>query len=419
MTSSTSSSDQRINHTAPDDHARYHARRAIAVKTIVFGGGALLAGMLLVNAAVGLMRAKFPNPFSVQRIQESAAALPAALSLPADDPRKVVYVLGSSLIEFGFSPDVFDKTLAGSGVDAVSYNFGYGNADPSIHQRFAHRLREDFSENPDKIDLVVYEFSPFQATERRAQLTGQLDHAAHAVIDDWRDFLALAPHDHEEAIALFNTRYIRNGVPAEAVTNLMSLPIRNASRLEAKVIDEEGEPLDQLGWGLYHTLMNEWPQANPPGGWYVEDRGGFPATASDEALMLSAKVMKRMQHPDRMAASRQQRIDCCDMLDLNIDDQMLGRFIDAIKQAQKVSKRVDLLLMPRNEDIIQLSEAGRQNLAAAVARIQQETGVQVVDFTESGYKVSDYFDADHLTLFAGRKKFSEQLARYYAEHGLP
>ncbi|MCB1838486.1 MAG: hypothetical protein KDH99_12790, partial [Alcanivoracaceae bacterium] len=187
MTSSTSSSEQRINKTDPDDRVRYHARRIMALKTILFGGGALLLALLLVNGLVSYLRYQFPNPFSVQRIQTAADALPAALALPADDERAVVYVLGSSLIEFGFSPEVFDQTLADAGVPTVSFNFGYGNADPSIHQRFAGRLEKIYAENPDVIDLVVFEFAPFQATETRARLTGQLDHAARAVIGDWRD----------------------------------------------------------------------------------------------------------------------------------------------------------------------------------------------------------------------------------------
>lgn len=420
MTSSTSSSEQRINHTDPDDRGRYHARRAIALKVVLFCGGSLALALLLVNLVVSYARAQFPNPFSVQRIAQSAAALPAALSLPADDSREVVYVLGSSLIEFGFSPEVFDQALSEQGVEAISYNFGYGNADPSIHQKFAHRLHKVFSQHPDVIDLVVFEFAPFQATERRAQLTGQLDHAATAVINDWRDFLALATTDYEEALALFNTRYLRNGVPAEAITNLLSLPIRNAGRLNAKVIDEEGEPLDQLAWQLYHQLMEEWPQAHPPGGWFEQNRGGLPPSASDEALMLSKKVMQRMQHPDRMAASRQQRIDCCDMEDLNIDPLMLERFIDAIQQAQKVSKRVDLLLMPRNSDVIHLSERGKENLRNAIAKIQAQTGVNLVDFSgRLGYGVNMFFDADHLSLFEGRRHFTRELANYYSSGMLP
>ena len=420
MTSSTSSSKDRINKTDPDDRVRFHARRVMAIKIIAFGGGALLAAMLLVNVFVTTLRAQFPNPFSVQRIQTSADALSSALELPATDQRNVVYVLGSSLIEFGFSPEIFDQRLQEQGVETVSYNFGYGNADPSIHQRFAARLAKTFSENSDVIDLVIFEFSPFQATRRRAELTGQLDHAARAAMGTWRDFLDVAKDDHEEAIALMNTRYLRGGVPAEAITNLISIPIRNAGRLDAKIDEGDVEPLDALAWQLYDSLLAQWPQAHPPGGWFVENRGGFPPTASDEALALSEKVMRRMQHPDRMEASRQQRLACCDMEDLNIDPQMLDKFIDAIKQAQKVSRRVDLLLMPRNQDIIHLSAEGKKNLREAVEKIQNETGVALIDFTETPYyHVDQFFDADHLSLFKGRERFSKQLADYYAQNGLP
>ena len=419
MTSSTSSSEQRINKTDPDDRVRYHARRLMALKTILFGGGALLLALLLVNGLVSYLRYQFPNPFSVQRIQTAADALPAALALPADDERAVVYVLGSSLIQFGFSPDVFDQALADAGVPAMSFNFGYGNADPSIHQRFAARLEKIYADQPDVIDLVVFEFAPFQATETRARLTGQLDHAARAVLGDWRDFLTHALEDHDEAIALFNTRYLREGVPAEAITNMLAMPIKNAGRLGAKIEEPGAQPLDELGWALYHQLLEEWPHARPPGGWFEQDRGGFPSSASDEALMLSAKVMARMQHPERMEASRQQRIACCDMEDLQIDADMLDRFIAAIKSAQRVSGRVDVLLMPRNEDVIRLSQKGVANLQAALDRIRAETGVEVVDFSQTPrYGVELFFDADHLTLFEGREKFSRQLADYYARRGV-
>ncbi|MCB1838630.1 MAG: hypothetical protein KDH99_13565, partial [Alcanivoracaceae bacterium] len=167
--------------------------------------------------------------------------------------------------------------------------------------------------------------------------------------------------------------YLRDGVPAEAITNMLAMPIKNAGRLGATINEPGAEPLDEQGWALYHRLLAEWPDARPPGGWFEQDRGGFPSTASDEALALSAKVMARMQHPERMEASRQQRIACCDMEDLAIDADMLDKFIAAIKSAQRVSGRVDVLLMPRNEDVIRLSQTGSANLQAALEKIRAET----------------------------------------------
>ncbi|MFT4530282.1 MAG: hypothetical protein ACI81F_001080 [Thalassolituus oleivorans] len=287
-----------------------------------------------------------------------------------------------------------------------------------MHERFARRFEQEYEDAPGTVDLVIYEFSPFQATTTRAAQTGQLNHAANAILGDWRDFLEVAKSDHEEAIALFNTRYIRNGVPAEAVTNLLATPIRDMQRIQSEENASDVEPMGTMGWDLYNMLMAEWPQAHPPGGWYVENRGGLPPSASPEALDLADKVMAKMQHPTRMEASRQQRLACCDMEDLNIDPELLQNFIAAIKHAQKVAKRVDLLLMPRNQDIIHLSAQGKANLKEAVATIQRETGVRLVDLSvEPYFSVTDYFDADHLTLFKGRRKLSELLADVYAEQG--
>ena len=280
MTLSTSSSDGRVNHTDPYDPRRVKERRKMALKTVLFGGSALLAGMLVVNIGVSKIREAFPNPFSLQRIETSAAALDSALALPADSSDSIVYVFGSSLIEFGFSPEIFDERLKSKGVNATSFNFGYGNADPSIHERFARRFEQEYEDAPGTVDLVIYEFSPFQATTTRAAQTGQLNHAANAILGDWRDFLEVAKSDHEEAIALFNTRYIRNGVPAEAVTNLLATPIRDMQRIQSEENASDVEPMGTMGWDLYNMLMAEWPQAHPPGGWYVENRGGLPPSAS-------------------------------------------------------------------------------------------------------------------------------------------
>ncbi len=75
--------------------------------------------------------------------------------------------------------------------------------------------------------------------------------------------------------------------------------------------------------------------------------------------------------------------------------------------------------MPRNDDVISLTDPGRKRLATALKRIRRETGVRVVDFTtRPGYDVNMFLDADHLTLFRGRRHFSTELARYYEDDPL-
>lgn len=433
---------QRIDHLPPQDPRRVRARRRMALRTLAFGGSLLLLALLAVRGIVDGIEQRYFNAFSVLRIQDAARHLDAALldaplqasvnasasasvdvAQPASSasalygaaPRKTVYLFGSSLVEFGFSPDLFDAALRERGLDVRSYNFAYGNADPGIHHLFARKFARTFAAQPRKVDLVVFEFTPFQATRRREQQTGQLDSAVQSMLYDWPDFVALARQDHEKAVSLLSTRYLRNGVPAEAITNLLTILARSAIAPTAPVDDGNSAPLREQALSLYHHLLSEWPQASPPGGWYRENRGGLPATASASSLALADTVMARLQAPARMQASRQQRLGCCDMEDLDISAHLLDEFIAAVKEAQKTSARVDVLLMPRNQDVIHLSPAGRANLARALARIRAETGVRVVDFSEHPYYgVQEFLDADHLTLFRGRARLSRQLADFYA-----
>ena len=127
--------------------------------------------------------------------------------------------------------------------------------------------------------------------------------------------------------------------------------------------DGVATPLKDQAFHLYDMLLRQWPQANPPGGWYVQNRGGLPPTASPEALQLADQVMARLEVPARMAASHRQRLQCCDIEDLQFSDAMLDDFIAAVKEAQKVSKRVDVLLMPRNQDVVHLSQRRTLDLA--------------------------------------------------------
>ena len=394
-------------------------RRKVGAYTVLFGGLTVLLAMLLVNGGIALLRYQSLNPFSIERIQTSADKLDIALSIPEDDPRQVVYVMGSSLVHFGFSPDVFDEYMNNAGVPTVSYNFGFGNADPSIHVKFARKLARTFEGQPKRVDRIIYEFAPHGSTYQRAATSGQLDHATTAVLSSWSDIGEKLRENPEEAFALMNTRLFRSGVPAEAITHMLSMPIKVAE-LDAAVKDRpEPVAMDNLGWDLFHQLRSDWPDSIPFGGWSDRYRGGFPPTASPRALELSDEVMRRMQDPVRMERSRQQRIACCDMLELHIDPQMIADVIQTIRYAQSVAKDVDIVIMPLNQDIVQISDQGMQNFAKALDEIVAATGVDIVDLYKTPYLGVEYFfDVDHYTIFKGRHKVTTLMAEKYAESAI-
>lgn len=417
MTSSTSNSDQRINHTAPDDIRRHHARRRVALQTLLLGGGALMLGMFLVRALVSYVEHQAPSPFSIERIKASAEAFPAVRDATRRAEDKTVFVLGSSLVEFGFAPDVFDRQLREQGIEATSYNFGYGNADPSIHYLFAKKMAEIFADDPKTIDLVIFEFTPFQTTKAREQSGKKLDQAVKAILSDNRDLLTMAITDPKQAIDLFNIKWVRNGVPSDAITALLGKIVPTDRKVA--IVDPEQPPVSAQALQLYQGIVRERSAQGHPGEWFVQDRGGLPSEVSDDTYQLALKVTSRLQNPQRMIADRLDRLRCCDIEGLDFSDSLVNQFIDAVKQAQTVSKRVDVLLMPRNQELIQLTAKGRQNLKVVLEKIRHETGATIVDLSELPlYKREEFFDSDHLSLFGGRLRFSRELAEHYANDEL-
>ena len=425
MTSSTSNSkpeassvdhsEKKVEMTEQqEDCQNAKERRRVGLYALICGGLTIIISMGLVNAGIAGLRYTSLNPFSIQRIQTAADNLDVALSLPEDESREVVFVLGSSLIHFGFSPDQFDDQLNKAGKPTLSYNFGFGNADPSIHLKFARKLARTYAEHPGRVDRVIYEFAPHGATRRRAETTGQLDHATTAVLSDWSDIGETFLNDPEEAFALINTRVFRSGVPAEAITHMLSMPIKVAEIQGAVKDQPEPEPMDNLGWDLFNQLRIDWADSIPFGGWSAEYRGGFPTTASDKAISLSTEVMRRMQDPVRMEATRQQRISCCDMLDLEMDPNMVANVIQTIRYAQSIANDVDIVIMPLNQDIVTISPSGQENFAKALAEVVAATGVDVIDIYKEPYLGLEYFfDVDHYTFFKGRSKVTSMMADKY------
>jgi len=420
MTSSTSNS--KPNNSAQseasiereEDIRNAQGRRKIGLYTVICGGLMILVSMGLVNIGIASLRYSSLNPFSIERIQATGDNLGAALELPEDDPREVVYVLGSSLIHFGFSPDLFDEELNAAGVPTISYNFGFGNADPSIHAKFARKLARTFADHPGRIDRVIYEFAPHGATQRRADTSGQLNHATTAILSSWGDIGQTLLDDPEEAFALANTRLFRSGVPAEAITHMLATPITMAKINDTVKDRPKPAPMDNLGWDLFNQLREDWPESIPFGGWSAQYRGGFPPTASPRALELSDQVMQRMQDPVRMESALQQRISCCDILGLEMSPEMIAHVIETIRYAQSIAKDVDIVVMPQNQDIVHVSPQGEENFKKALAEVVAATGVDVVDIYKEPYLGIEYFfDADHYTFFKGRSKVTQMMADHY------
>jgi len=388
-------------------------RRKVGLYTIITAGLTIMLALFVVNKGIDYMRFKYFNPFSMERIDSAAKNLDVVFSLSDSEQRDVVYVLGTSLIHLGFSPETFDTYTENSTHPTLSYNFGFGNADPSIHVKFAKRLAETFRGKQKKIDRIIYEFPPHAATRRRAQTTGHLNHATSAVLYNWSDIVDALREDPKEGFKLINTRLFRQGVSAEAITHMLAMPIKLTDKNDLVKAKPE-RPIDNLAWDLFNQLREDWASEIPFGGWSEQYRGGLPIIASPEAMALSDQLMTLMQDPVRMESSLQQRIACCDILNLEMDEGMIQDVIQTIRYAQSVAKQVDIVVMPLNQEIVEVSAQREANYQNAINQVVNATGVGLIDLYQTpDVNLSDFFDVDHYTIFKGRKKVSELMAENY------
>ena len=259
MPSSTSSSDR------------------VAARTLVAGAGVLLAAMVVVRGCTAAFEAYLPNPFGVVKVKSAFAALPGVAAAPG--PKAIFF--GSSLVELGFAPEVFDARLRESGIELTSYNFGVGNLNPSLQLVFAKRMREEWESRGERVELMLIEFNPFQATEKRVQANARFREAALSVFSTSRTLWAEARADPDRAARMATIKYIRDGVAAQAITTLLGSGVAG---IADALSDDEAEPVSEetqrarderrdLALELYWKALEEFPDAGPFGSWEPSTRG--------------------------------------------------------------------------------------------------------------------------------------------------
>ena len=126
MPSSTSSSNEVYQTSDPRSRLRV-ACSTLAAGIVLFGGVVLIYNGLLalLYLAGGDINGRVVG--QIEHLPEIVASNPN---------KRKVFVFGSSMVQAGFEPSVFDSELAARGIDSISYNYGIGNrllylSDPS------------------------------------------------------------------------------------------------------------------------------------------------------------------------------------------------------------------------------------------------------------------------------------------------
>jgi hypothetical protein len=136
----------------------------------------------------------------------------------------------------------------------------------------------------------------------------------------------------------------------------------------------------------------------------------------DESREAYAAWARLRTTPELLEPERQWRVESSDMLELRFDEEQVRFFIEAVRALASVSREARVVLAPRNRAWNQPTTEGRARLAAVLARIEQETGVPVIDLSDDPeFTSEDFIDVTHLNESSGRPKLSRRLAEVMAE----
>ncbi|XOV85280.1 MAG: hypothetical protein ACFHXK_09200 [bacterium] len=377
----------------------------VAVKTLI--SGVLVFGLVVlmyVSLGIGEYNDRIEKPLGMLKtISENLKV----------EPQIIVY--GSSMVQYGFDPLLFDAELALRGVTATSYNFGVPNVDPGYQEIMTRRIREHFEAERAKIDLVLLEFNPFQLTKVREARSFTTRDQNHAILFSGSELWDVVRKDPARGIRLLNIRYLRDGISAEMLTsfapsilfrqNGSHTPAYKAALLaSAKALSEFERLRDRdAGGGFVY--------------WNEEFRGGRNDKKQFQEDTLSAlrDWNEKQRHPLILQADLDRRVRTADIFNLEFSENLSRSFIKMVKNLEAVSDNIDIILMPRNTAWIDYDADAQHRLEAMLERIHIETGIVVRNFQLTpGIGPEHFRDTTHLSTYDGADIFTTTLAEYYA-----
>jgi hypothetical protein len=375
---------------------------------VVLGMGAALGMVRAYAASMGASGSAF-----LGRVLEARASLPRIL---AEDEELVLFY-GSSMTEAGFSARVFDRELAERGVEAKSFNFGFGGLNPLFQDLLARRIREAFEPEDRQLELTLIEFNPFQATRTRYQGAVPAIDAYVGMLASPEELREILVEDPTRGVRILTIHLLRDDVSAEMATwyfgEFLRPPIPESDLEEDEAqqarLQEIGEKMNEK----FNEEYPDWDGSQWNYGW--QGAGTIPSERSAETLELFREYYRVLRTEKHMADDLMWREYSADILNLEFEEELVAAFIRVVGEFQRISKHVEVVMLPRNTDWVKYSPEARARLDAVVQRIKDETGVTFRDYQEIEEITPEMFsDTTHLARYEGDVPFTRFLAERYA-----
>ena len=431
MNSSISNSDSTNSDGTNSDSTRsdgassagFSSKRA-AIYTVVLSTIILASAVVLMNVFTYLAEKNAGDVFGVQRIRSIVQSLDYMAA--TDDPSVIMF--GSSLAKEGFSPRHYDQALMQLGVSATSFNVGVGNMKPSYQLLLAKRMREAYEREGQKAGLSIIEFTPFLTTEARQVFRPFMTEQVTAVLMSSDEVNQIVTQDLEQYARMLSIKYLRNGVSAEAITGgiryligVVQMQTANAATREV-YSDEYQQRIDErkaLQRQLKQHIAREHPLTGKSQVWNPTTQGGLidMTDLSEEAQEVVRKLTMNLRDPKTLGKGLDSRIECCDILELNFNEQSINEFLAIVEEFKSFSREVVIVMLPSNPMITQPHPEALVRQEALIKRVTQQSGVPIMNYQQHAeFSGEQFFDATHLSMDSGRLEFSELLAQATAKY---
>lgn len=404
MNSSISNSNQR--NTEPMTSQKLYA------KVIITIGLCMLAAVVIIQLIITSMGAKTQGVLG--RVTESRAAL----SQVVEESNQLALFYGSSMTRAGFSPRQFDAQLAKIDKNVTSFNYGFGGLNPYFQDFLSRRIVEEFEKSDRRLKLTMIEFNPFQATKTRWNRAEPVLDSFLTLLASDRELLEIAKQNFTRGVRLFNIKYLRDNISAEIITTVFGQDMFPRQRGGGFEDDEETiAERKRLGQLLSAQFDKEYPNYIDTE-WSYEWQGGgtIPEERSTETLAIFEEYYNVSQTDAAMKNDRLGRIRSADIEELNFEPLMIEHFINIIKNFQRVSDNVEVIVLPKNSKWIKTSPEANRRLAGVLLHIEQATGVKIQDHQSIPEITPEmYSDTTHLSRYRGGVIYTDYLVKLYAD----
>ena len=346
------------------------------------------------------------------RVTESRAALLKIVK----EPNEVVMFFGSSMTRAGFSPRKFDADLAEQGKQVKSFNFGFGGLNPYFQDFLSRRIADEFNKENRKIKLAMIEFNPFQTTQTRWNNASPVLDSFLTLLASDAELMQIAKTDLTRGIRLFNIKYLRGTISAQMITSFFARELFPPQAHQTfKDNDEIIAERRRLGRLLGEKFDEEYPNYKGEE-WSYDWQGGgtMPQERSAETLAIFNDYYRVTQTDNAMKNDRLSRIRSADIEELNFEPLLVEHFINIVKNFQRVSQNVEVMMLPKNSKWIKTTPEGEKRLAAVVKQIEEATGIKMQNHQNLPQITPNmYRDTTHLSRYRGDIAYTDFLVEHY------